>query len=91
MGVIDSEFSYTDIATLAGTTSTRGGSTSDTDVLVGGFVEGQLAFWLSEKISLFTGAQFQSLPSFEQSTRGKEVQLDLSESVFFVAGVKLHF
>jgi hypothetical protein len=91
LGVVDSEFRYRDVATGGGTTSVRSGRHSDSDVLAGGYAEAQLSFRVTERASVFTGAQYQYLPDFEQKGRGTKAELELGDAIFVTLGFKLHF
>jgi len=91
VGVVDSEFTYSDRVTMAGVTSTQGGGDSSSDVLAGAYGQVQLAWQFSRRVSLATGAQFQYLPDFKQQAGPKEAQLELGQSVFYTLGLRLHF
>jgi hypothetical protein len=82
VGVVDSTFAVNE------TTAT---STSSTACQVGAYAEAGLAYRVAKAASLFAGAQFQYLGDFNQSVGGRSAQLDLSQSIFCVLGLELHF
>ncbi len=89
---VDSDFSFSErvkVATVG--SSRRSGSNSNNDILVGLFVEAGLDYAFSEQWSAFTGLQYQYLDDFSQSAGGKEVNLDLSKSIYYVLGVRWRF
>jgi hypothetical protein len=83
VGVMDSTFAFHE--------TPSSGSTSDTGCLVGAYAEAGLAYRVAKAASLFAGAQFQYLGDFNQSVGGRSVQLDLSQSIFCLVGLELHF
>jgi hypothetical protein len=90
-GVVDSTFAFNETITLTSGATSASGRTSRTGCQVGGYAEAGLAYRLCRAASLFGGVQFQSLGDFNQSVGGRGAQLDLSQSVFCVLGIELHF
>lgn len=92
LGVVDSTFAYheTASATSMGSTSSSG-STSDVSCQGGVYVEAALAYQVCRAASLFGGVEFQDLGTYDQSLAGHTAQLDLSQSLFVVLGVEIHF
>jgi hypothetical protein len=91
VGLVDSTFSFSDTTTtVAGAVPAAGGN-QQTDAMVGFYAEAGLAYQIMPEASLFTGAQLQCLGEFNQSAAGREAQLDLRRSIFFVLGVQWHF
>ena len=80
VGVVDSTFAVNETTT-----------TSSTACQVGAYAEAGLAYRVAKAASLFAGAQFQYLGDFNQSVGGRSVQLDLSQSIFCLVGLELHF
>jgi len=66
-------------------------SSSQSDVLVGGYVSGQVNVALSKTWGAFGGVQFQGLGHYDQSVGNSRARLDLSESLFAVLGVSCSF
>ena len=91
VGLVDSTFAFHDMSPTALGTGSSSGSTSSTGWLVGGYAEAGLAYRVAKAASLFAGAQFQYLGDFNQSVGGRSAQLDLSQSIFCVLGLELHF
>jgi len=91
LGIVDSTFTFADTTTTTAGAVQASGSNSRSSGLVGAYAEAGLVYRVSRPISVFAGAQFQYLGDFAQSAAGRTAQLDLSQSVFFLAGVQWHF
>jgi hypothetical protein len=97
LAVITSDFSYHETVIFNENIGTgpvmrsSAGSSSEADVLVGGYVSATCNVALSEKWNLFGGAQFQSLGHYTHRIGDREAQLDLSESVFVTVGLSFSF
>lgn len=91
LGYADGEFAYRDVTTVGGVSGTRQGSASDGEFLAGGYAEAQLVLRLSRRLGVFTAAQYQHLPDFEQSAQGTRVELGLGNSVFLSLGATVTF
>jgi hypothetical protein len=90
--VVDSRFSYSETVTTAqGGPVSRRGRDSGTDVLVGGYVAGQMTATVRKNVDLFAGVQYQSLGSFNRKAPGKEAEVRLNNSVFVNVGVGFSF
>jgi hypothetical protein len=98
----DTDFSYRETVTIidSGVTSPlRSGSVSQTDFLVGGYVEGTLSYALTREMSVFTGVQYQAAGQSVNDTHKvngqavtqKESVLDLGQSIMVVFGVSYSF
>jgi len=89
---IDSTFKSSESAMMpdGGVLEARG-QDSQSEILFGGFVSGQVNFSLTSHLNIAAGAQYQYLPRFEQSAGGQSAQIDLSGSVFVTAGVGVTF
>ena len=90
-GLVDSTFTFSDSTSTAGGVSKASGSNQTTDALVGFYGEAGLAYHIMPSASLFAGGQFQYLGQFNQTAEGRQAQLDLRRSIFFVVGVQWHF
>lgn len=91
VGLAQSTFSFSDVTTTSGGTVQAAGSTRNTDALVGFYGEAGLAYEVVSAASFFAGAQFQYLGDFNQSVGGRNAQIDLKKSVFFVVGLQWRF
>jgi hypothetical protein len=92
LGVVDSEFSFYEQVTSAGSVvASSSGSSQNTDLLAGAYAEARLAYRLCARTDAFVGAQFQYLGNFKQRAAGKEAELDLGQTVFFLAGFQVRF
>jgi len=83
LGVVDSTFAFSETGTS--------GSASDVGCQIGAYAEAGLSYRVCRAASLFAGAQFQYLGDFNQSIGGHSAQLDLSQSVFCMLGLRFHF
>ncbi len=92
LAVVDSTFSFNESTSIAGAgIFSSAGRGSHSDLLVGAFVSGNLAYAITPRTSVFVGAQFQHLGDFKQTVGGRQAQLDLSKSIFVTAGVGFNF
>jgi hypothetical protein len=92
VGLLDANESWQQtIAIPGGTSITTHGGGSDFNVLWGGYAALNADYRLSEKWGVIGGVQFQDLGTYNHSFDGRKVSLDLSQSVFFLAGVSYSF
>jgi hypothetical protein len=92
LAVVDSEFRFDETVTIPTVgVDRRMGAGGESDLLVGVFAGGTLAYDLSQAVSVFVGAQYQNLGRFEQSAAGKQAEWDLRDSIFFHAGLGVSF
>jgi hypothetical protein len=91
VGLVDSTFAFHDTTPTAPGAGSSSGSASNTGWLVGAYAEAGFAYRVAKAASLFAGARFQYLGDFNQSVGGRSAQLDLSQSIFCVLGLELHF
>ncbi len=91
LGIIDSTLSYSEsIATSDSTRSISGGH-QGTGILPGVYVEAELNYRFWRSASVFGGVGFEYLGTFNQSAGPRSVQLDLSETVIGLAGLRWSF
>lgn len=89
---IHSDFAYEETVTLAGGVPRSGsGRGSNQDLLPGGYLGGNLLFWLNDTVNLSAGAQYQAAGTYSHKENGKKAQLDLGQSVFLTAGLGFSF
>jgi hypothetical protein len=91
VGLVDSDFTFNETTTTSGGPVSAYGSSSRTGFLVGAYAEAGFAYRVSRSISLFTGAQFQYLGNFEQTSDGRSAQLDFGRTIFFELGLQWQF
>jgi hypothetical protein len=92
LAVVDSEFSFTEVNTIAGVgTQAFSGSNRTADLLVGGYVGARVAWWLTDNVSVFGGLSYQNIGSFNQSAAGRNARLDLGSTIQVNAGVGFSF
>jgi hypothetical protein len=91
-GVVSASASWNETIFINGSrAATSRGSGDDLGVVWGGYASAKIEWHLSEHWSVEAGAQFQSLSPYEKALGGRKVELDLSRSVFGVAGVSYSF
>lgn len=89
---VNSDFKYSETVSVpGGTAQTRKGDGSHSDLLVGGYVGGNVLFALNETVNLSAGVQFQSNGTYSHKENGKEAELDLGQTVFLSLGVGFSF
>jgi outer membrane scaffolding protein for murein synthesis (MipA/OmpV family) len=64
---------------------------ADFDLLWGGYVGLDADYKISEHWGVSGGVQFQDLGNYNHSFGGREVNLDLSRSLFFLVGISYNF
>jgi hypothetical protein len=92
VGLLDANDSWKQTATIPGYSpiiSSGGGS--DFDLLWGGYVGLDADYKISEHWGVSGGVQFQDLGNYNHSFGGREVNLDLSRSLFFLVGISYNF
>jgi hypothetical protein len=67
------------------------GSITSSDVLLGGYLSGNVSFALSERVRLLAGAQFQTADNFSQTVAGKTAVLNLGQAIFATVGLSYSF
>lgn len=92
LGWADSDFNFTESVNIDGAQGVlRGGSGSKSELLPGSYVAGSVLFRLTDGISLFGSAQFQSLVDQSVQAGNYQVKLELSQSVFVAVGLNFSF
>lgn len=92
LAAVTSDFSFTETIEAGSVIlPTRRGAGSHSDLLVGGYVEGNVSYALTQSAGLFAGVQFQDLGRYAQSVNRREAVLDLSRSIFATLGFSYSF
>ena len=78
---------------ITGTITTVKGSSNNSDVLFGGYVGSYITAVLKDQWTLYAGAQLQDVGNYVQRNHatGESAVLDLSQSIFFSAGLGYSF
>ena len=92
MGVIDGEYKFNQtVTTVAGPRPQRG-SGDNTDVLFGGYLSATIHCKINQDWGVFVGGQYLGLAgTYEVVARGQKIELDLTRTAFFSAGVTYSF
>jgi hypothetical protein len=92
VGLLDANDSWKQTVTIPGNpTVISSGGGSDFNLLWGGYVGLDADYQLGEHWGISGGVQFQDLGNYSHSFGGREVDLDLSRSLFFLVGVSYSF
>lgn len=91
LGVVDGEFAFNESTATAAGVFAASGATRNSGMLLGVFGEAQLDYRLCRSGSVFVGVQFQHLGNFDQGAGGRAAQLDLSQTLFGLAGLRWSF
>jgi hypothetical protein len=93
VGLLNGDASWRETLTLPGGAGaiTSNGSGSDTDLLWGYYIGLQAAYQFNDRWGVEAGVQFQDLGVYDHNFGGRTVELDLSQSIFFHAGVSYNF
>ena len=90
---VDSRFSYQEriVFSTGGGPFSPSGSGSHSELMAGGYLSANLSAKLSSRIDAFAGVQFQSMGTYRHTENHRTAELDLSQSLFFVAGLGYSF
>jgi hypothetical protein len=92
LAVADSEFRINESSTIAGVgTINTIARNSRCEFLPGAYFSGQVNFAITEKVGLFTGAQYQHLASYNQQAAGRRAKIDLGNTIALTAGISFSF
>ena len=87
LAVAETSFSYSS----QGFVGSASGSSDGADFHAGGYVEGDLIYVLTQRVSLFAGAQFEYLGNFTRTAGTEQAQLDLGSMCNFLVGCQWRF
>jgi hypothetical protein len=87
VGLVDSEFKFSENTGAAVAT----GDVHNSGLRLGGYAEVGLAYRVCHSASIFTGAQIQSLGTFNQSVAGRNSRLDIGQTIFYELGFEWGF
>lgn len=92
VGLLNANESWKQTIAIPGNASiTTHGGGSDLNVLWGGYAALNANYRINEKWGVIGGVQFQDLGKYNHSFDGRKVSLDLSQSVFVLAGISYNF
>jgi hypothetical protein len=92
LGLLDANESWKQTVTIPGNGSIiSNGGGDDLGALWGFYVGVNTDYQISEHWGVSGGVQFQDLGKYDHSFSGREVDLDLSRSLFFLVGVSYNF
>lgn len=89
---VGSEFNYSDALSIAGVgTQTHLGAGSHDDLLVGGYISGNISYALDKDWELFANVQWQDVGKYTHALGGPAAVLDLSQTIFVSVGATWSF
>jgi len=92
LAVADLNCSFNEtIAYDSGVTTSNVGSGSGAELRAGGYLEGKVLFALTQRASVFFGAQYEYLGTFSRAAGNEQAQLDMSSVVYIQFGVQWCF
>jgi hypothetical protein len=92
LGFLQGNDSWRQTATIPGSGSIiSSGGGDDFDTLWGFYIGVSADYQISEHWGVSGGLQFQDLGKYDHSFGGREVELDLSRSLFFLVGISYNF
>jgi hypothetical protein len=92
LGLLDANDSWKQTVTIPGNpTVISSGGGDDFNLLWGGYIGLDADYQFTEHWGISGGVQFQDLGTYDHSFGGREVDLDLSRSLFFLVGVSYNF
>ncbi len=90
--VVDGEFEFDYLTTFAGTSTRQTGSSSNTEVLFGGYASASIRYAITERWGVFVSGQYMGLADcYTASAGGTEIELDFTKTAFVSAGVTFSF
>ncbi len=90
-GLLDTSESWKQTFTFGNNTITSNGGGSDFDALWGFYVEANANYQFNEHWGIAASLQFQDLGKYDHSFQGRQVELDLSRSLFVELGISYSF
>jgi hypothetical protein len=88
----DTQYSYSETIFIGGGPGVNNaGSSEGASFQAGGYLEGKLLYAVTSHMSLFAGAQFESLGTFTHTVGREQAQLDLSSAVNVMFGLEWKF
>jgi hypothetical protein len=93
VGLLDGEANWKEslvVPGVVGATTTTGGG-SDTSLLWGYYIGLDAAYQINDRWGVEVGVQFQDLGTYDHNFGGRQLELDLSRSLFIQAGISYSF
>ncbi len=93
VGLLDGEANWKEslvVPGVSGATTTTGGG-SDTSLLWGYYIGLDAAYQINDRWGVEVGVQFQDLGTYDHNFGGRQLELDLSKSLFIQAGISYSF
>ena len=89
--VVSANASWAQTLNVSGTVNSYSGSGSGTDVLWGYYLGADFAYHLTKRWDLTAGLRFQDVGTYNQNVGSRNVQLDMSDSMYITVGVSYRF
>jgi hypothetical protein len=92
VGLLDSTASWAQTVSINGVfSSSASGSGNDFDVLWGGYVNADITWRVSKRWSATGGVRCQDLGTYQHALGGRQIELDLRNSIFVTLGIGYSF
>jgi hypothetical protein len=93
VGLLDGQANWRETLTLpgGGTSTTTTGGGNDTSLLWGYYVGLDASYQINDRWGVEVGVQFQDLGTYDHDFGGRQLELDLSRSLFIQAGISYSF
>jgi len=91
VGLLDASENWTQTVAIGGGSSTTRGGGTDFEALWGGYASLNADYQFNKYWGVIGGVQYQNLGKYNHSFDGRQVSLDLSKSIFLLAGVSFNF
>lgn len=89
---VNSDFRFQETVSVMGASPfQRADAGTDSDVLVGGFFSGSLAYRMTRATDVFAGFQYQNLGDYTQLVGGRNAVVNLGDSIFVTLGLGYSF
>lgn len=87
------DFTYDDSVAIpnVGTAPTQSGKSSESDWMLGGYLSASLSYAISQSVDVSAGIQYQNVGTYTQKANGREVELDLRNTLFITLGIGYSF
>jgi hypothetical protein len=91
LDIVSADASWEESVTTGSGTVSGGAHSSDADATWGGYISGTLSYRISDRWSATAGVQWEAMSDYTQSVGVKEVEIDMTGSIFVTLGLSYDF
>jgi hypothetical protein len=91
VGMASTDVSYSELTRVGGLPLAQSSSVSDSAFLGGGYAEAGFAYYITERVSVFLGAQYMYLSTTTYDVGHKQAELSFKNALAILAGVGVTF